>query len=75
MITVEQQRRVQLAAASCFTTQMYHTTKHLKKIANNPCTQDGMIDYAEFSWLLRSHNQELKGSGRANAKGALSRIV
>jgi hypothetical protein len=30
--------------------------------------QDGLIDYAEFSWMLRNNNEELKGSERSKAQ-------
>lgn len=35
---------------------------------------DGLIDYAEFSWLLRNNNEGLRLSGRAESKGQLARF-
>lgn len=37
--------------------------------------QDGLIDYAEFSWLLRNQNDELRNSGRAGSKGQLAKYI
>nr|QBB20011.1 putative calcium dependent protein kinase [Ettlia sp. YC001] len=36
---------------------------------------DGQIDYAEFSWLLRNHNENLQGSARAEIKGQLAKFI
>jgi calcium-dependent protein kinase len=42
-------------------------------LASADSNGDGLIDYAEFAWMLRNHNQELRLSGRAEAKGQLAR--
>lgn len=34
-----------------------------------------MIDYAEFSWLLRNNNEGLRDSSRTEAKGQLSKFI
>lgn len=51
---------------------IYDDAKEL--LASADTNGDGLIDYAEFSWLLRNHNEALRVSGRAEAKGQLARF-
>lgn len=51
---------------------IYDDAKEL--LASADTNGDGLIDYAEFSWLLRNHNEALRVSGRAEAKGHLARF-
>lgn len=52
---------------------IYDDAKELLQSADT--NGDGMIDYAEFSWLLRNQNENLKASARAEAKGQLSKFI
>lgn len=51
---------------------IYDDAKDLLQSADT--NGDGMIDYAEFSWLLRSQNEGLKASARAEVKGQLAKF-
>eukprot|EP00882_Tetradesmus_deserticola_P022169 GHRQ01024059.1.p2 GENE.GHRQ01024059.1~~GHRQ01024059.1.p2 ORF type:complete len:207 (+),score=108.21 GHRQ01024059.1:713-1333(+) len=51
---------------------IYDDAKEL--LATADTNGDNIIDYAEFSWLLRNHNDALRGSGRAETKGQLARF-
>jgi calcium-dependent protein kinase len=51
---------------------IYDDAKELLQSADT--NGDGLIDYAEFSWLLRNQNENLKHSARAEAKGQLSKF-
>jgi calcium-dependent protein kinase len=51
---------------------IYDDAKELLESADS--NQDGLIDYAEFSWLLRNNNEALKQSGRTSAKGQLAKF-
>ncbi len=51
---------------------IYDDAKELLQSADT--NGDGMIDYAEFSWLLRSQNETLKASARAEVKGQLAKF-
>ena len=44
-------------------------------LASADSNQDGLIDYQEFSVLLRNNNEALRNSGRASAKGSLARFL
>ncbi|KAI8473389.1 MAG: kinase-like domain-containing protein [Monoraphidium minutum] len=52
---------------------IYDDAKEL--LASADANQDGMIDYAEFSWLLRNNNEQLRNSGRTGAKAQLSKFI
>lgn len=52
---------------------IYDDAKEL--LASADANQDGMIDYAEFSWLLRNNNEALRASARTTAKVELSRFL
>jgi calcium-dependent protein kinase len=43
-------------------------------LASADSNQDGLIDYQEFSVLLRNNNEALRNSGRASAKGTLAKF-
>jgi hypothetical protein len=64
-------RAVAVAAARHF--GIYDDAKELLQSADT--NGDGMIDYAEFSWLLRNQNENLKASARAEAKGQISKFI
>jgi calcium-dependent protein kinase len=51
---------------------IYDDAKQLLQSADT--NGDGMIDYAEFSWLLRNQNEDLKASARVQAKAELSKF-
>jgi len=51
---------------------IYDDARELLESADS--NQDGQIDYAEFSWLLRNNNEGLKQSGRTGAKGQLAKF-
>ncbi|KAF8063742.1 CPK2 [Scenedesmus sp. PABB004] len=52
---------------------IYDDAKALLEAADT--NGDGLIDYAEFSWLLRNTNEDLRASGRAGAKTTLSKAA
>jgi len=52
---------------------IYDDAKDLLQSADT--NGDGMIDYAEFSWLLRNNSETLKASARTEAKGQLSKFI
>lgn len=52
---------------------IYDDAKELLQSADT--NGDGLIDYAEFSWLLRSQSEHLKASARAEVKGTLSKYI
>lgn len=49
---------------------IFDDAKELLAVADT--NQDGMIDYAEFSWLLRNNNENLRTSARTATKGKLA---
>ncbi|GBF87688.1 calcium-dependent kinase [Raphidocelis subcapitata] len=51
---------------------IYDDAKEL--LASADTNQDGMIDYAEFSWLLRNNAETLRTS-RTSAKGQISKFI
>lgn len=61
-----------VAAAAARHFGIYDDAKELLQSADT--NGDGLIDYAEFSWLLRNQNENLKHSARAEAKGQLSKF-
>lgn len=52
---------------------IYEDAKDL--LATADANGDGLIDYAEFSWLLRNNNEQLTGSGLTQAKSALPHLA
>lgn len=62
-----------LLFAACRHFGIYDDAKELLSSADT--NGDGMIDYAEFSWLLRNQNENLKASARTEAKGMLSKFI
>lgn len=60
-------------AEACRHFGIYDDAKDLLQSADT--NGDGMIDYAEFSWLLRNNSETLKASARTEAKGQLSKFI
>eukprot|EP00878_Enallax_costatus_P019301 GHUV01020361.1.p1 GENE.GHUV01020361.1~~GHUV01020361.1.p1 ORF type:complete len:411 (+),score=150.67 GHUV01020361.1:34-1233(+) len=52
---------------------IYDDAKDL--LAQADTNGDGQIDYAEFSWMLRNHNDSLQGSARNEIKGQLAKFI
>lgn len=52
---------------------IYDDAKELLQSADT--NGDGMIDYTEFSWLLRNQSETLKNSARTEVKGQLSKFI
>lgn len=51
---------------------IYDDAKDL--LASADTNDDGQIDYAEFSWLLRNNNEGLRASARAASKKSLAKF-
>jgi calcium-dependent protein kinase len=51
---------------------IYDDAKDL--LASADTNDDGQIDYAEFSWLLRNNNENLRASARGASKKSLAKF-